>query len=108
MQKFSLHRMVVDELVGPLDEVLHVGCVGVSSIMLPPGEFAIQQLVIDWWHDGGLVVASDVEATRAEQPKDTAGVDGCHPTALMVEPLRIALLRHAIADEGKARRAESD
>ena len=46
-----------DEFVGPLDEVLHVGGVGVASVVLTPGELSVEQALIDGRHLCGVVVA---------------------------------------------------
>ena len=65
-----MRRTVSDELVGPLDEVLHVGRVSVPAVVLPPCELAVKQALIHRRHDSGLVVAGDVEAASTEQALD--------------------------------------
>ncbi len=56
----------------------------------------------------GLVVVATSEVLRAEQPEHAARRHRGHVAPLLVEPLRVALLRHAVADEGRARRAQRD
>ena len=56
----------------------------------------------------GAVVVVHAEVLRAEQPEDRSGGDGGHVAALLVEPLGVALLRDAVADERRARRAQRD
>ena len=49
-------RRVADELVGPLDEPLHVRCVGVPAIMLAPGELPIEQPLVHRRHLRGAII----------------------------------------------------
>ena len=100
---------VADEFVSPVDEIFHVGCVGVAAVILTPGELAAEQAFIDRRHGGGAVVEIiGAEAGRAEQSPHGTGGDGCHPAAALIEPLGIAFCGNAVADEGEARGAESE
>ena len=98
----------VHELIRPLDEVLHVGCVGVSSVVLAPGKFAIEEAHVDCGHLLGVVVVGDAEGFCAEQLEDGLGCDGSHVAALMIEPLGVTALWDAVADEGEPRGAEGE
>ncbi len=42
-----------DELVGPLEEPLHIGGIGVAAVVLAPRQLAVEQAVID----GGGILA---------------------------------------------------
>ena len=53
---------VADEFVGPLDEVLHVGQVGVSAVMLSPGEFAVEKALFHGRHFGDAIILVYSEA----------------------------------------------
>ena len=92
--------------VDPLDEIFHVGGVGVAAIILTPGELPTQEAIVDRGHLGGAVVAVDAEAFGAEQGEDGTCGNGGHVTASLIEPLGIALFRNAVADECEPRRAE--
>ena len=56
----------------------------------------------------GRVVVRPAEVLGAEQSEDRLRGDGSHEAALMVEPLRVALLGHAVAHERQARCAERE
>src|ERR1019366_6371300 len=101
-------RAVLDEPVGPRDEVFPVGAVGVSAVMPAPGELAVEQAHIDGRHFLGAIVVRGHQVFGAQEPEYRPGGDGGHVAALVVEPLGVALLRHAVANEGGARRAQRD
>ena len=79
-----------------------------AAVVLPPGELSVEEALVDRRHLCGAVVAVNVEALRAEEHEDAAGVDGGHEAALVVEPVGVAFFGNAVADEGEARRAEGD
>ncbi len=56
----------------------------------------------------GVIVVRHAQVLRAQQPEHRLRGHGGHEAALMIEPLGVALLRHAVADEGQARRAQRD
>src|SRR5579863_4476221 len=76
--------------------------------MLAPSEAAIEQAGVDGRHLRGAIVPGDAEVLDAQEPKYRSGCEGCHETALMVEPFGVSLFRYAVADEGGARRAQRD
>ena len=96
------------ELVGPGDEVLPIRTIGVAAVVLTPGELTIEQADVHGRHLLGLVVVRHTKTLRAEQAEDRLRRDGCHIAALVIEPLRIAALRDAVADERQPRRAQRD
>ena len=98
----------VEELVGPGNEVLPIRAVGVPAVMLTPGQLAIEQAHVDRRHLLVVIVVRGPQVFRAQEPEYRPGGDGGHVAALLVQPLRVALLRHAVADEGQARRAQGD
>lgn len=51
---------MADEVVCPLDEVLHIWRVRVAAVMLTPGELTIEQTVIDDRHPGCVVIRGKV------------------------------------------------
>src|SRR5271156_3438371 len=53
-----------------------------------------------------MVISQYFERFRAEQIEDSASVDCSHKAALVIEPMRVALFRNAIADKRKAGGAE--
>ena len=57
-QPLRLPQPRPDELVRPLDEVLHIRSVGVASVMLPPRQLPIQQRQVHGRHLRGVVIAS--------------------------------------------------
>src|SRR6478735_860962 len=66
-----LRRRMADKLVGPLDEVLHVWCVGMSTIVLAPGKLALEKTSVDRGHLRRTVITFDGEALCAEQSEHT-------------------------------------
>ena len=79
-----------------------------SAVVLPPRELAIEQADVDRAASSRCGSRRDAEILGAEQAEHRLRRDRRHETALMVEPLRVALFRHAVADEGQARRAQRD
>src|ERR1700728_4285158 len=93
---------MTDELVGPLNKVLHVRRIGVATVVLSPGKLPVQQSLIHCRHLCRMVVV-DIEPLCPKQFVAAARVDGSHEAPLMIKPVRIAFLRYAVADEGKPR-----
>src|SRR5438477_13030578 len=56
-----LRRRVADELVGPLDEPLHIGSIGVAAAVLPPCKLANEQALVDGRNQCGMGIALDDE-----------------------------------------------
>jgi len=74
----------------------------VSTVVLAPGQLAIEQTHVDRRH------IRSAQTLRAQQLEQRPGGNGSHEAALLIEPFCVALFRHAIADEGGARRAQRD
>ena len=98
----------LEEIVRPREEILPVRCVGVSAVVLAPRELPVEQADVHRRHLLGHIVVGHAEVLGAEQSEDGLRGDGGHVAALVVEPLRVALLGHAVADERQPRRAERD
>ena len=96
------------ELIGPLNEPFHVRRVRVAAVMLAPRKLAVEQALVYRRHLRCAVIALHIQSLGAKEHKDAARVHRCHETPLMIEPLRITLLRDPVADESQARRAKSD
>src|SRR5437667_12633844 len=92
----SRERGVLQILVGPGNEIFPVGAVGVSAVVLPPGQLAVEHADVHGRHLLPLVIIRYAEIFRAEKPENRAGRDGGHVAALMIEPPRIAFFGHAI------------
>src|SRR5258708_34313500 len=103
-----LRRCVTDERVSPLNEILHVRCVGMAAIMLSPCELPGQETLIHWRHFRCVIIPLHVKPFGAKQHKHPARVHGRHKASLMIEPVSVALLRNSVADEVEARRAASN
>ena len=101
-------RGVAEQSVGPRDEVLPVGAVGVPAVVLPPGELPVEQPDVHGRHLRRVVVLGHAQIPGAQQPEHRPGGHGCHEAPLVIEPVRVALLGHAVADERGPRRAERD
>jgi hypothetical protein len=99
---------MTDELIRPRDEVFPIRAIGMSAIMLAPGELAIQQTHIDRWHLRGAIVVGNSKILRTQQPEYRPGCDRSHKAALLIQPFCIAFLGHAITDERRPRRAQCD
>jgi hypothetical protein len=96
-----------DVFVSPLDEVLDVRFIGVATVVLSPGEFAIEHLNVHGRHLFGLVIITASKIASTEQSEHRLGRDRGHEAALMIEPLGIAAFRNPMADESQSRSAKS-
>ncbi len=74
-----------------------------SAVMLTPGQFAIEHADVDARHFRYMVIQFVTDIVNAQEAEDLACGNGCHVAALVIEPVRIAFFRHAVADESKAR-----
>ena len=92
-------------MISPGKEVFPIGRVGVSAVVLAPGELSIEEALVYRRHFRGVIVVADTEIFRAEQPENRACRNGCHEAALLVQPFRVAFFRDAVTDENKTRRA---
>ena len=101
-------RLVADELVCPRDEVFPIGAVSMAAVMLAPGELPVQQAGIDRRHFRRVIVVRHAQVLGAQEPEHRSGGHCRHETALLIEPFRVALLRHAVTDEGQPRCAQCD
>jgi hypothetical protein len=97
-----------DKFIRPGDEIFHVGRIGMTAIVLPPRELAIEKTDMDWRHFFRVVVAGDTKRRCTEQLKDRLRGYSGHVAALVIEPLGIALFRNAIAHKHQPRRAQGD
>src|SRR4029453_15208143 len=88
----ALRRFVLQESARPGNEVLPVRSVGVSAVVLPPGQLSIQQSDVPTRHFLGAIVIGSAETPGAEQPEHGTGRDGRHVAALLVEPLPVSFL----------------
>jgi hypothetical protein len=79
-----------------------------SAIMLTPGKLSIEHADIHSRHLLFVVIVRHAEILRAEQPKHRLCGNGSHIAALMIEPLRIAFFRNAVADERQPRCTQRD
>ncbi len=59
-------RVIVEEFVCPGDKVLPVRGIGVTRVMLPPSELAIEQPGIHGWHFRVVIVLIHSEILRAQ------------------------------------------
>src|SRR5262245_22477046 len=99
---------VLDELVGPRDEVFPIRSVGMAAVVLPPGKLTVEQAHVDVRHFLDSVIVRTAEVLRAEQSEHGLRGDGRHEATLMVEPPRVALFGYTVADECRPWRAERD
>ena len=79
-----------------------------AAVMLSPRELAIEQTDIDGRHLRHAIVLLFAEILYAEQSEDRTRRNRGHVAALMIEPVCVALLEDAVADEHPARRDECD
>jgi len=98
---------MADELVGPLDEPLHVRRVRVAAIMLTPCQLAVEKPLVHWRHFRRVIVFVDFQSFGAEKFEYAAGINGGHKAALVIEPFRIAFFRNPVADKCQTRRAQA-
>ena len=80
-----------------------VRAIGVTAIVLAPGECAVEQVDVDGRHLFGHVVVASAEVACSQQSEDRLSGDRGHEAALMIQPVSIAAFRDAVADEGQAR-----
>src|ERR1700757_1114938 len=99
----GLRWRVPDRLIRPLNEVLHIWQIGVTTIMLPPGKLAVQQAFFYRGHPGRLITARYIKSLRSKQGENSAGVYGSHKASLLVQPFGISRFRYAVADECETR-----
>src|SRR6516162_3027969 len=97
-----------EELVDPSNEVFPVWSVGVATVVLAPGQLTLKDPHIYRRHFLFVIVIRRPEVSRAQEPEHRSGGHSRHVTSLVVQPFRIALLRHAIADKRQPGRAQSD
>lgn len=90
----------------PCDEVLHVWCVRVSAVVLPPSELSIQQAVVYRRKRYVMIIVGKPRTLGPEKLEHGLGRNRGHKAALLVQPVSIATLWNAIADEREARCAE--
>src|SRR5690606_33387897 len=102
----TFYRCIAEFLIGPFDEVLHVGPVLVPSVVLSPGQLTVEKPGVDGRHRRGAVVFLHPYPSRAQKAIDRLRGDDRHETALLVEPQRIPFLWNPVADEDGARRAQ--
>ena len=101
-------RRVLDEFVGPRDEVFHVRPVFMSAVVLAPGEFTVEQAGVHGRHFRGAIIFFFANIPRAQETEDRSGGDPRHVAALLVEPIGVAVFGHAVTDERETRRAQRD
>src|SRR6478736_3098613 len=89
-------RGVIDELVGPRDEVFHVATILVSAVVLSPRKFAIKQPGVHRWFLGGAIVVGIANIVYAQKSEHRAGSHRRHIAALLIEPVGVALFRNAV------------
>src|SRR5215204_200807 len=94
--------------VRPLDEVLHVRAVLVPAVVLAPRELTPKKANIDRRHLRSAVAVLLAEVPGAEEAEHGTSRDCRHVTALMIEPVCVALLGDAVADEHPSRCDERD
>jgi len=82
------------------------GSVGMSAVVLAPRQLTLDEAYIDGGHLCRTVVFLDPQILRAQQPEHRLGGNRRHEAALVVQPPGVALFRHAVADEGEARRTQ--
>ena len=90
----------------PSNKMLDVRGVGVAAVVLSPGKLPFQQSLIDVGQLHREIVVRRAEVFRAEQSEYRPGGNGGHEAPPLVEPLRVALFRNAVADESQPRRTQ--
>ena len=96
-----------DELAGPFDERRPVFGDAVAAAVLPPGEFAADQLA-DRRHRVRQVVAGGAEVSFPQQPVGRSGRHRRHEAAVSINPFCIAFLDHPVADKARPWGAQGD
>ena len=61
--------------VGPLDEVLDVGFVGVAAVVLSPGELSVEHIHVHGGHLFGLIIVAAPQVASTEQSEHRLGRD---------------------------------
>ena len=79
-----------------------------AAVVLPPCELSVEKADVDRRHLLFHVVVGRAKVLRAEEAECRSGRDRGHEAALLIEPFRVALLGHAVADERRTRRAQRD
>src|SRR5688572_25747883 len=97
-----------EELICPRNEVLPVRAVRVSPVMLAPGKLSVEQTHVDCRHLLRLVVVGLAEVFCTQKPEHRTGGNRSHIAALLIQPLRVASLGHAVTDKSQARCTKSD
>ena len=98
----------MEQAVRPGNEEAHVRAVFVPAVVLAPGQLAVEEARVVRRHLRHAIVLGHAQVAGAEQPEHRAGRHRGHEAALLIQPVRVALLRHAVADEGGTRRAQRD
>src|SRR5262245_62644186 len=93
-------------VVRPRQEILPVGRVRMSAVVLAPRKVSVEQSDVHGRHLLLRVVVGDTERLGAEQAKGGLRGDGCHVAALVIEPLRVAAFGDSVAHEREAWSAE--
>src|SRR5690606_28507202 len=88
--------------------MLHIRCVCMTTIVLTPGELAVQESNVDRWHFFRFVIVGYTEVARAEQFIHGACGNRGHVTAMVIQPVCIARFWNAVADERKTWRTQRD
>src|SRR5580700_11191167 len=96
----------MQESVSPGNKIFPVRRIGMSAVVLAPRQLAIKEPGVHRRHFGGAIVRRNAQILRAQQTEYRLRGHCGHEASLMIEPLRVTLLRHAVTDEGWARRAE--
>src|SRR5437762_2256213 len=78
------------------------------ALVLTPCEFSAQQTSVNRGHFRCAIIVPFSSVASAKKTEDRSGRDSGYVTALLVEPVGIAALRYAIADEREPRGAQSD
>ena len=97
---------MLEEFAGPSDEVFHVRAVLVSAVVLPPGEFTVEQIRVYRRHLCRSVILFLANVLCSKQTEHRACRDRGHVASLLIEPKGIPASRDAVADEGWTRCAE--
>ena len=78
------------------------------AVVLAPRQLAFEQARVGRGHLRHAIILGHTDIPRAEQAENRTRRHRSHVAALLVEPVRVALLRDAVADERRPRRAERD
>ncbi len=100
--------LVVQQPIRPGDEEAHVRPILVPAVVLAPCQLAFEKARVVGRHLRAPVVLGHADVAGSEQAEDRSGRDRGHEAPLLVEPVRVALLRDAVADERGTWRAQGD